>query len=150
MLDIYPAEQRAQAMAIFGMGVMVGPILGPTLGGYLTDVYNWRWVFYVNLPFGIVAVVGLIAVHAERRRCSRNMRFDWTGFAVLALGIGALQMMLDRGQSEDWFNSHADHHRGGAGGARHLSVPGAHVHRRAAVHSAGAVPATATSSWRRC
>jgi DHA2 family multidrug resistance protein len=104
MLDIYPFERRAQAMAIWGIGVMVGPIMGPTLGGYLTDVYNWRWVFYINLPVGLAAMAGLwLFMPAES--ADREMRFDWTGFAVLALGIGALQMMLDRGQDKDWFTS---------------------------------------------
>jgi len=104
MLDIYPFEKRAQAMAIFGMGVMVGPILGPTLGGYLTEWYNWRWVFYVNVPFGIIAIGGL-AVFMPKAPVRADLRFDWTGFAVLALGVGALQLMLDRGQDQDWFNS---------------------------------------------
>ena len=104
MLDIYPPEQRGSAMAIWGVGVMVGPILGPTLGGYLTDVYNWRWVFFVNLPFGILAVAGL-AIFMPRAERNPGLSFDWTGFAVLALGIGALQLMLDRGQDQDWFSS---------------------------------------------
>jgi DHA2 family multidrug resistance protein len=104
MLDIYPPSQRGQAMAIWGMGVMVGPILGPTLGGYLTDVYNWRWVFFVNLPFGIAAVAGLLLFMPRTPR-NPSLKFDWTGFAVLAVGIGALQMMLDRGELKDWFNS---------------------------------------------
>jgi DHA2 family multidrug resistance protein len=104
MLDIYPPAQRGSAMAIWGMGVMVGPILGPTLGGYLTDVYNWRWVFYVNLPFGVLAVAGL-ALFMPRTPTNPSLRFDWTGFGVLALGLGALQMMLDRGQDKDWFTS---------------------------------------------
>ncbi len=104
MLDIYPPEQRGSAMAIWGMGVMVGPILGPTLGGYLTDLYNWRWVFYVNLPFGILAVTGL-ALFMPKARSQSGMRFDFIGFGVLALGIGALQLMLDRGQDKDWFGS---------------------------------------------
>jgi DHA2 family multidrug resistance protein len=104
MLDIYPPAQRGTAMAVWGMGVMVGPILGPTLGGYLTDVYNWRWVFYVNLPFGILAVVGL-ALFMPKARTDPSLRFDWTGFGVLALGLGAFQMMLDRGQDKDWFSS---------------------------------------------
>jgi DHA2 family multidrug resistance protein len=102
MLDIYPFERRAQAMAIFGMGVMVGPIIGPTLGGYLTETYNWRYVFYVNLPFGILAVTGLL-IFLPRALPRRELRFDWTGFAVLAMGVGALQLMLDRGQTDDWF-----------------------------------------------
>ena len=104
MLDIYPFEQRAQAMAIFGMGVMVGPILGPTLGGYLTDAYSWRWVFYVNLPFGLLAIAGL-AILLPRTPPNTDMKFDWTGFGVLAMGIGAFQLMLDRGQDQDWFSA---------------------------------------------
>jgi DHA2 family multidrug resistance protein len=104
MLDIYPPALRGSAMAIWGMGVMVGPILGPTLGGYLTEIYNWRWVFYVNLPFGVLAVAGLV-IFMPKTQPSREMRFDWIGFGVLAIGVGALQMMLDRGQDQDWFNS---------------------------------------------
>ena len=104
MLDIYPPAQRGTAMAVWGMGVMVGPILGPTLGGYLTDVYNWRFVFYVNLPFGIAAVAGLL-LFMPKASTNPSLRFDWTGFGVLALGLGALQMMLDRGQDKDWFSS---------------------------------------------
>jgi DHA2 family multidrug resistance protein len=104
MLDIYPPAQRGTAMAVWGMGVMVGPILGPTLGGYLTDVYDWRYVFYVNLPFGVLAVAGLV-LFMPRTPTNPSLRFDWTGFGVLALGLGALQMMLDRGQDKDWFSS---------------------------------------------
>ena len=104
MLDIYPFEQRAQAMAIFGMGVMLGPIMGPTVGGYLTDAYSWRWVFYVNVPFGVVAITGLL-IFLPKTPLRPELTFDWTGFAVLALGIGALQLMLDRGQGQDWFTS---------------------------------------------
>lgn len=104
MLDLYPAEQRGSAMALWGMGVMVGPILGPTLGGYLTDAYNWRWVFYVNLPFGLLAIAGLWYFLDDPKR-NVAVKFDWTGFAVLSLGIGALQLMLDRGELKDWFGS---------------------------------------------
>jgi DHA2 family multidrug resistance protein len=104
MLDIYPVARRGQAMAIWGMGVMVGPIMGPTLGGYLTEYYSWRWVFYVNVPFGIVSMLGLM-FFMRRLRGNVSLRFDWLGFAVLALGIGALQMMLDRGELKDWFSS---------------------------------------------
>jgi DHA2 family multidrug resistance protein len=105
MMDIYPIEKRGQAMAIWGMGVMVGPILGPTLGGYLTELYNWRYVFYINLPFGVLATVGLI-FFMPRSHPNFNMKFDWIGFGVLSLGIGGLQMMLDRGQNQDWFSSY--------------------------------------------
>lgn len=104
MLDIYPPAQRGSAMAIWGMGVMVGPILGPTLGGYLTEMYNWRWVFYVNLPFGVLAVVGMV-LFLPRAPAKASLKFDWLGFAVLAIGIGALQLMLDRGETKDWFGS---------------------------------------------
>ncbi len=104
MMDIYPAEQRGKAMAIWGVGVMVGPILGPTLGGYLTEMYNWRFVFYINLPFGILATLGLVFFMPKAQR-NPSMRFDWIGFAVLSMGIGGLQMMLDRGQDQDWFTA---------------------------------------------
>ncbi len=104
MLDLYPAEQRGMAMSIWATGVMIGPILGPTLGGYLTDLYNWRWVFFINVPFGIVAVAGLALFLKEKHR-DTHLRFDWMGFGALSLGLGALQLMLDRGPSQDWFNS---------------------------------------------
>ena len=104
MFDLYPPEKRGQAMAMWGMGVMVGPIMGPTLGGYLTDMYNWRWVFYVNLPFGIAAIAGLWLFMKDEGR-NTGLRFDWLGFAVLSLGLGAFQLFLDRGESQDWFGS---------------------------------------------
>ena len=104
MLNIYPAEKRGSAMAIWGMGVMVGPILGPTLGGYLTELYNWRYVFYVNLPFGIAASAGLWLFLPSERPQS-NLRFDWFGFTALAIGIAGLQLVLDRGETKDWFGS---------------------------------------------
>jgi len=104
LFDIYPPERRGAAMAIWGMGVMVGPILGPTLGGWLTENYNWRWVFYINVPFGILAALGILAFLKETKR-SDGVRLDWLGFGALSLGIGAFQMMLDRGELLDWFSS---------------------------------------------
>jgi DHA2 family multidrug resistance protein len=104
MLDIYPFSKRAQAMAIFSMGITLGPIMGPTLGGYLTDAYSWRYVFYVNLPFGILAIIGLL-LFMPKTPVQQTLRFSWYGFAVLAIGCGSLQMMLDRGQELDWFSS---------------------------------------------
>ena len=104
MWDMYPAEQRGQAMAMWGMGVMLGPILGPTLGGWLTDTFDWRWVFYVNVPFGIAATLGLWFFLKGGKR-DQDLRFDWIGFGVLSLGLGAFQLMLDRGQQADWFSS---------------------------------------------
>lgn len=103
LLDTYPREKHGSAMALWGVGVMVGPILGPTLGGWLTEFYDWRWVFFINLPFGILAWMGIAAFVPESQRVSR--RFDFMGFALLSLGIGALQMMLDRGEVKDWFSS---------------------------------------------
>jgi DHA2 family multidrug resistance protein len=104
MLDIYPFSKRAFAMAIFSSGVMAGPILGPELGGWLTQTYSWRYVFYVNLPFGILAVTGLV-LFMPRTPLRPELRFDWRGFLVLALGVGALQLMLDRGQEVGWFGA---------------------------------------------
>jgi len=103
MMDIYPHEKRGQAMAIWGMGVMLGPIMGPTLGGWLTESYSWRWVFLINLPFGIATVLGLIAFLPDSR--PREMRFDWLGFLTLSAAIGMLQLMLDRGETLGWFDS---------------------------------------------
>ena len=104
MLDIYPFSQRAQAMALFSMGVTMGPMMGPVIGGYLTDLYNWRWVFYVNLPFGILAVTGLI-LFLPSTPARPALKFSWYGFSMLAIAVGAFQMMLDRGQILDWFTS---------------------------------------------
>ena len=103
LLDTYPREQHGSAMAMWGVGVMVGPILGPTLGGWLTEYYSWRWVFYINLPFGLLAFLGIAAFVTESQK--RERRFDLFGFALLSLAIGALQLMLDRGEQQDWFSS---------------------------------------------
>lgn len=103
MLQIFPGEQRGKAMAIWGIGVMVAPILGPTLGGWLTEVVSWRWTFYINLPVGIVSFV--LALRHVPETALRARRMDWMGFASLALGIGALQLVLDRGNQDDWFSS---------------------------------------------
>ena len=104
MLDSYSAAERGSAMAIWGIGVMLGPIMGPTLGAWLTDNYSWHWVFFINLPIGILTVAGLIAFMDESKQQS-NRRFDWFGFLALALGIGSLQLMLDRGEQVGWFDS---------------------------------------------
>ncbi len=103
LLDINPRERHGQAMAIWGAGIMVGPIIGPTLGGWLTDSFNWRWCFYVNVPVGFLAFLGVLIFMGETKL--RNRRFDLFGFALLSVAIGALQLMLDRGQQQDWFSS---------------------------------------------
>lgn len=104
VLDINPREKQGSAMAVWGMGVMVGPILGPTLGGWLTDSYNWRWVFFINVPIGLLAIYGMWK-YIRPVRGARRQRFDMFGFATLSLAIGALQLLLDRGQQNDWFSS---------------------------------------------
>ena len=104
MLDAYPLEQRGQAMGIWGVGVMLGPIMGPTLGGWLTENYSWHWVFLVNLPVGAVTVIGLLVFMDETKR-QAHLKFDWFGFLALAAGIGGMQLMLDRGEQLGWFGS---------------------------------------------
>jgi DHA2 family multidrug resistance protein len=104
LLQINPPHRHAQAMSVWGMGVILGPIIGPALGGWLTDQYNWRWVFFINVPFGLLAAAGiLIFIHQTRH--GRREAFDFFGFATLSLAIGALQMLLDRGELKDWFGS---------------------------------------------
>ena len=104
MLDSYALHERAKAMSIWGMGVMMGPIMGPSLGAWLTETYSWHWVFFVNLPFGIITVLGLVIFMDETRQ-NLNLRFDWFGFTALAVGIGALQVALDRGEQLGWLES---------------------------------------------
>jgi DHA2 family multidrug resistance protein len=104
MLEIYPVEQRSWAMSLWGMGVMIGPIMGPVLGGWLTEFYSWRWIFFINLPFGIATALGLLAFMHETEE-NKSLSFDWFGFAALSIGIGALQLMLDRGEQLGWFDS---------------------------------------------
>ncbi len=103
LLDINPPERHGRATAVWGMGVLIGPIIGPTLGGWLTDNYSWRWVFYINIPFGILSLMGVLSFLREAPR--RRTPFDFFGFATLSTAIGALQIMLDRGQILDWFSS---------------------------------------------
>src|SRR5471030_1076262 len=104
MLDMYPPAKRGNVMAIWGMGVMLGPILGPTLGGVLTDAYGWRWVFYINVPFGLAACAALWIFFKDTAK-DRSLKFDWFGFGALSVGLAALQLLLDRGTTKDWFSS---------------------------------------------
>jgi DHA2 family multidrug resistance protein len=104
MMDIYPPEQRGWAMSLWGMGVMIGPIMGPILGGWLTESYTWRWIFFINVPFGVATALGLLAFMGESGG-NRSLTFDWLGFAALSIAIGALQLMLDRGEQQGWFDS---------------------------------------------
>ena len=104
LLDAYSAEERSQAMAIWGVGVMLGPIMGPTLGAWLTDNYSWHWVFLINLPIGVATVAGLFLFMGETNK-QEHLRFDWFGFLALAVGIGSLQLLLDRGEQVGWFGA---------------------------------------------
>jgi MFS transporter, DHA2 family, multidrug resistance protein len=103
LLDINPPERHARATAVWVMGVTIGPIIGPALGGWLTENYNWRWVFYVNVPIGILAFLGILSFLPKAT--VHRSRFDFFGFASLSLAVASLQVMLDRGQLKDWFSS---------------------------------------------
>jgi len=104
LLDTFPVQKHARAMGIWGVGVMVAPILGPTAGGWLTEYYSWRWVFYINVPFGILSLLGVIAL-AKESVLDKERPFDLFGFMLLSIAIVSLQLMLDRGHSKYWFES---------------------------------------------
>jgi DHA2 family multidrug resistance protein len=104
LLTIYPKERHGFAMALYGLGVVVGPVLGPVVGGWLTENYTWRYVFYINGPLGIITFLGMMVFLPESPR-SGPQKFDWFGFSTLSLAIGALQILLDRGEIKDWFGS---------------------------------------------
>src|SRR3954466_10196436 len=101
MTDAYPPEERGKAMAIWGLGVMVGPVLGPTLGGWLTEVAGWRWTFYINVPVGGLSL--FLAMNYISESTKRERRMDWTGLVLLGMGVAGLQYLLDRGTTQDWF-----------------------------------------------
>jgi len=104
LLDVYPKERQGFAMAMWGIAVMVGPVLGPVLGGWLTENYTWRWVFYINLPIGALTLLGIITFLPKTTQ-NAGAKLDWFGFGTLSLAIGALQVLLDRGEQLDWFGS---------------------------------------------
>ncbi len=104
LMDLYPREKFGPALAAWGMGVMLGPIFGPTLGGYLTDTMSWRWVFFINLPIGIICAIGIVALLPETKR-NANSKFDMKGFVFIALALSSFQLFLDRGETQDWFAS---------------------------------------------
>ena len=107
LLESFPAEKRGSAMAVYGMGIVVAPIIGPTLGGWITDNYSWRWIFYINVPIGIVAAL-MTSYFVEDPPYIKNQRpgrIDYIGFGLMALGLAALQIVFDKGQEDDWFSS---------------------------------------------
>jgi DHA2 family multidrug resistance protein len=107
LLESFPPDQRGKAMGFWGQGIVVAPIIGPVLGGWLTDTYSWRWVFYINIPFGIASIIMTTLFIFDPPYIKRaSSRIDYWGMGMLAVGIGALQVMLDKGQEKDWFSSH--------------------------------------------
>src|SRR3989449_3830498 len=105
LYEEFPREEYGTAMAIFGVGVMVGPTLGPTVGGWITDTYGWPWIFYINIPFGMLALALTMSFIQDSRHQERAERVDFLGLGLLAVGIGALQTMLERGERLDWWAS---------------------------------------------
>jgi len=106
LLEAFPPAQHGMAMAIFGIGIMFGPIIGPLLGGWITDNWSWRWIFYINVPIGIISILLSILVIQDPPYMKRiRMKIDYMGLILLALGLGSLQFILDKGQREDWFSS---------------------------------------------
>src|SRR2546423_11294671 len=105
LYEEFPREEYGTAMAIFGVGVMVGPTLGPTVGGWITDTYGWPWIFYINIPFGMLALALTLTFITDSLHQTRAQKVDWLGLGLLALGIGCLQTMLERGERLDWFAS---------------------------------------------
>jgi MFS transporter, DHA2 family, multidrug resistance protein len=107
LLESFPPEKRGQAMAVFGLGIVVAPIIGPTLGGWITDNYSWRWIFYINVPVGALAVFMTKSFVEDPPyiRAQRPGRIDYVGFGLMAVGLASLQLILDKGQEEDWFSS---------------------------------------------
>ena len=104
VLSAYPQSKHGTATSIFGMGVVIGPILAPTIGGYLSEEYSWRWVFYMIVPCGMLSLLGCWSLVPEGLKQAKS-RFDWTGFLALGLAVAASQLMLDRGERNDWFES---------------------------------------------
>src|ERR1039458_2786138 len=111
LVESFPKKKQGMAMAVYGMGVVLAPIIGPTLGGWITDNYTWRWIFLINIPVGICSLL-LTALlifdppYLKRRSLGNGFKIDYVGFGLLAVGLGALEVVLDEGQKEDWFSSH--------------------------------------------
>src|ERR1700722_7335638 len=113
LADSFPPEKRAQAFALYGVAVLVAPTVGPTLGGWITDNFSWHWIFFINVPIGVMSLVLVqwllvepeILERERRERLARGLKMDWIGFVLVALALGALEIVLDKGEREDWFQS---------------------------------------------
>jgi DHA2 family multidrug resistance protein len=113
LADSFPPEKRAQAFALYGVAVLVAPTVGPTLGGWITDNFSWHWIFFINVPIGVMSLVLVrwllvepeILERERRERLARGLKVDWIGFALVALALGAFEIVLDKGEREDWFQS---------------------------------------------
>ena len=114
LADTFPPEKRGLAFALYGITAVVAPTIGPTLGGWITDNYTWRWIFFINLPVGILALLLVYRLIDDppwaKRVKGAGIKIDYIGVSLLALGVGALQIMLDKGQEDDWFGSHIHSH----------------------------------------
>ena len=139
LFSVYPKERQGFAMALFGVGVMIGPVLGPVLGGWLTYNYSWRYVFYINLPIGILDLLGIMYFLTETPR-REGTKLDWFGFGTLSVTLGALQIMLDRGEQKDWFNSGEILIEAIVAALCILSVHGPYLHGEEAFRAPGSVP----------
>ncbi len=111
LVESFPRAKQGMAMAVYGMGVVVAPIIGPTLGGWLTDSYSWRWIFFINIPVGLLSIFMTSALihdpaHVARNENGQRVRIDYIGLGLLSVGLGFLQVVLDKGQRDDWFGSH--------------------------------------------
>jgi DHA2 family multidrug resistance protein len=114
LADTFPPEKRSQAFALYGIAVIVAPTVGPTIGGYLTDNWSWHWIFFINVPIGLMSLILVqwllteppVLERERRERLARGLDVDWTGFMLVALWLGCLEIVLDKGQEDDWFSSH--------------------------------------------
>ena len=130
LFNTFPRRQHTMVMSIFGMAVAVAPVFGPVLGGYLAEIYSWRWSFYMLVPVGVCATIGMRWTLPADKQLTK-VRFDWTGFIALATALAAVQLVLARGVRLDWFEFDRDRDRVPDRGARVLHFPGAQPQRRA-------------------